>query len=111
MARYIFIDNSSGYIWGDSADLDGRIHEGTALEFAAQLDHSIDPSAAANRTYEWASRAEFSNETGYHVYRADVNGSDAVPIARDGQDREMIRAVQDSCEYEGFIRVLEGEDV
>lgn len=49
-----------------------------------------------------------TTETGYDVYRADINGSDAVPVVQDGQDRETIEAVERDCEYVGFIRCEEG---
>ena len=99
MARYILIDNHSGYIFGDSADLNGKIFAGTPMEFAAALDASIGEHG---RTYEpgfWP----ICSETGYLVYRADVDGSEAVPVVQDGQDQEMIDAVERDCRYEGFI--------
>ena len=100
MARYILIDNCSGFIWGDSADLNNKIFAGTALEFAKALDESIGEHG---RTYEEQNRPDASNQIGYHVYRADIDGSDAVTIVRDGQDQETIDAVTESCRYEGFI--------
>ena len=100
MARYILIDNYSGYIFGDSADLNGKIFAGTALEFAKALDESI---GEYGRTYREQSRPDASNQSGYHVYRADIDGSEAVPVAIDGQDQEMITAVEASCRNEGFI--------
>jgi hypothetical protein len=100
MARYILIDNYSGFIWGDSADLNGKIFAGTALEFAKALDES---NGEHGRTYEEQSRPDASNQIGYHVYRADINGSDAVTIVHDGQNQETIDAVTESCRYEGFI--------
>lgn len=106
MARYILIDNCSGYIWGDSADLDGHVFTGTPLEYAAALDARI--GGADGREYEEVSRrALASNETGYHVYRADINGSEAVPLVEDGQDQEMIEAVIRDCEYVTTIRCTE----
>lgn len=100
MARYILIDNYSGFIWGDSADLNGKIFAGTALEFAKALDESIGGEC---RTYEEQSGPNASSQTGYHVYRADIDGSDAVTIVHDGQDQATIDAVIESCRYEGFI--------
>ena len=100
MARYILIDNYSGFIWGDSADLDGAIFSGNAMDFAAALDASLGEHG---RTYTEQSRPDASNQTGYHVYRADVDGSDAVTIVHDGQDQATIDAVTRSCRYEGFI--------
>jgi hypothetical protein len=119
MTRYILIDNASGYIWGDSADLDGEIwngdfvnadgeddHDASPIGFARALDRSVDASAANNRTYETVSRSALaSNETGYHVYRADIGGSDAVMTIQDGQDQEMIEAVERDCEYVTTIRI------
>lgn len=105
MARYILIDNCSGYIFGDSADLNGKIFNGSPVEFAAALDASLGVRA---RSYEDVSRyALASNETGYHVYRADVGGSEAVMIAEDGQDNEAIESVTRDCEYITTIRVAE----
>lgn len=107
MARYILIDNHSGYIFGDSADLNGKIFAGTPTEYAAALDASIGEHG---RAYEEVSRhALASNETGYHVYRADINGSDAVVTVQDGQDQEMIEAVERDCEYITTIRCVSGE--
>lgn len=106
MARYILIDNCSGYIFGDSADLDGKIFIGTPLEYAAALDASI---GEGGRIYEDVSRRDLaSNESGYHVYRADVNGSEAVPVVWNGQDRETIDAVVRDCEYVTTIRCQDG---
>jgi hypothetical protein len=108
MARYIAVDNCSGYIWGDSADLNGHIFTGTPLEFSAALDAAI--GTPWDRTYEETSRyALASNETGYHIYRADVNGSEAVAVINDGQDQEMIEAVMRDCEYITTIRCVDAD--
>jgi hypothetical protein len=107
MARYILIDNCSGYIWGDSADLDGKVFTGTAVEFAAALDRSVDPSAAVGREYVEEARADNGSETGYHVYEAD-----GAPAFHEGQSQsEAARAVKMSCPYDGFIRVVETVEV
>ena len=106
MARYILIDNCSGCIFGDSADLNGHIFSGTPVEFAAALDASIGEHG---RIYEDVSRHTLaSNETGYHVYRADVDGSEAVAVVWDGQDQETIDAVVQDCEYVATIRCQDG---
>ena len=109
MARYILIDNESGYIWGDSADLDGKIFDGDAIEFARAVDASNHDDPAL-RNYEMASRPSSRNEWGYVVYRADVNGSDAVPVVWDGTGRETIEAVERDCEMIGFIRIRDPEE-
>ncbi len=100
MPRYILIDNHSGYIFGDSADIDGKLFVGTPLEVAAALDASIGEHG---RTYTEHSSRPSDTRSGYHVYRADINGSDVVDVVRDGQDQEMIDAVSSGCEYVGFI--------
>ena len=105
MARYILIDNASGYIWGDSADLHGKIFSGTALEYAKALDESLK---AGGRSYAEQSSAN-AGQSGYHVYRADINGNDAVPVVWDGQSQETIDAVTESCRYEGFIAIKDEE--
>ena len=105
MARYILIDNHTGYIWGDSADLNGAIFSGTAVEYARALDESLHDHG---RIYNAQSRAE-PGQTGYHVYRADIDGSEAVAVVMDGQSQETIDAVTKSCRYEGFIATKDGE--
>lgn len=119
MARYILIDNASGYIWGDSADLDGKIwngdfinangdldHDASPIGFARALDLRVDPSGTSGREYEEVSRHTLAgNETGYHVYRADVGGSEAVAVVQDGQDRDMIEAVERDCQYVTSIKI------
>jgi len=102
MARFILIDNCSGYIFGDTGDLDGPARDETPLEAAARLDAHI---GEFGRSYEEESRGELrSNETGYHVYRADVRGSDAVPLVNDGQDQATIDRVERECQYVTTIR-------
>lgn len=104
MARYILIDNHTGYIWGDSADLNGQIFTGTALEFAKALDESLGEHG---RSYEEVSRLD--GRSGYSVYRADINGSDAVNVVFDGQDQETIEAVERDCQHLGYIATTQGE--
>ena len=102
MARYILIDNASGYIWGDSADVAGWIFVGTPLEFAAALDRSV---GAHGCVYAEVGRRDLArNEAGYHVFRVDVDGSEAVVVVEDGTDQEMIEAVTRDCAYVTTIR-------
>lgn len=102
MARYILIDSNSGYIFGDTADFAAnRQSDITSISDAARmLDESI---GEYGRSYSELSRNPRSTQTGYHVYRADINGSEAVPVVQDGQDQEMIEAVERDCEYVGFV--------
>ena len=99
MTRLILIDNSSGYIFGDSADLDGKIFSGTAVEFARALDNSI---GVHGRDYALTHNPR-DTSTGYHVYAA----TDAVPTVSDGQDANIIKAVERDCDYAGFVAILD----
>lgn len=110
MARYILIDNYSGYIFGDTADLP-LSH---LIDGAPAREHDLTPALAARwldeaevgdygRTYTLLPYAPLSTQSGYLVYRADVDGSDAVPVVQDGQDAEAISAVVRDCEFVGFV--------
>lgn len=109
MARFILIDNCSGYIFGDTADFMANRQSGASpTEAARALDESIGEHG---RAYEEVGRRELaSNETGYHVYRADVGGSDAVATVENGQDRETIDAVLRDCEYVTTLRCSRAEE-
>lgn len=103
MARYILIDNYSGFIWGDSSDLEGKAFIGTPIEFATALDTF---SKNTPRSYEEVSRyALASNESGYHVYLA----GEAIPIVQDGSDEVEIEAVTINCEYVTAIRYTDAD--
>ncbi len=102
MARYIFIDSSSGYIFGDSADIPRVTADSTLIEIAAALDASI---GQPGREYELQSSNPNTTATGYDVWRVDVGGSEVVPVVQDGQDQEVIDAVETEGEYAGFIAV------
>ena len=98
MPRWILIDYNTGFIWGDSADFNGRIFTGSAVDYAKALDVSL---GNVGRTYDesgWQRKVQ-----GYDVYRADVKGSDAVATVTDGQDSDQIAAVVRDCTYCGFI--------
>jgi hypothetical protein len=107
MARFIIIDNNSGFIFGDTADrLTGRQSdwieksEADILEAVELLDEEINDGW---RAYKYHRANPRSTVTGYHVY--DASG-DQVPCVQDDQDRETIDAVESSCGYLGFVEVL-----
>lgn len=108
MARYILIDNNTGYIFGDTADFaSGRQSDIENISDAARmLDESI---GEYGRKYTEHAQNPMSTATGYDVYRADINGSEAVPVVWDGQDAETINAVVSCCEYVGFVECGTGE--
>jgi hypothetical protein len=96
MARYILIDHNSGYIWGDTGDLNGPARQETPAEAALRLD---EDNKEFGREYEehGANYRPNSGESAYHVYRADIDGSEAVPLVYDGQSRDEIEAVERLC--------------
>ena len=100
MARYILICSESGYIFGDSADIDDKIVTGTPAQVAAALDASI---GLHDRTYSELHARPSDGRTGYLVYRADIDGSEVVPLVHDGQDRDTIEQVERLCEYVCFV--------
>lgn len=115
MARYILIDNCSGYIWGDTADVGGKaLSLGTGDEDIVAACRTIDTDVGDHgRDYEILSRtntlALAGNETGYLVYRADVRGSEQVAVITDGQDQEMIDAVSRDCELVAVVKCSDAE--
>jgi hypothetical protein len=116
--RIILIDNYSGYIWGDSADYKGRTFTlDDALSFKADVSATSEDDFAL--AYAAAMDADIGGEprsygmhrascarnggSGYMAYRADVDGSEAVPVVHDGQDSDTIEAVEADCRCLGFI--------
>jgi hypothetical protein len=77
MARYILIDNASGYVCGDTANLPGGARDETPIAAAQRFDKSIKEF---ERFYLPVGRQDLaSNEPGYHVYRAK-----AIAVITDG---------------------------
>lgn len=100
MARYILIDRASGYIFADTAQLDAFDHSaGTPAEAAQALDAELK-----NMPADYVVTSRHDDAAIYDVYRADVRGSDAVPAIHDGQDQEMIEAVERDCDYDCSLR-------
>jgi hypothetical protein len=104
MARYILIDNNSGYIFADTADLNGPARDETAIEAVRRFDVAMGEHS---RTYEehGAHYRLPSNETAYHVYRADVDGAETVPLVYDGQSHAEIAAVEKHCRKVAVVLV------
>ncbi len=118
MPRYILIDNNSGFIFGDTADFGRKLRpfvseafpvsgcELTPAQAARVLDEEI--VGEHGRSYVEMSYAPGDTRTGYAVYRADINGSEAVASIIDGQDQEMIDAVESDCDFVCFVECREG---
>lgn len=95
MPRYILIDRESGYIFADTAALHGFCaSSGTPADAARALDADLKNEPAAYE--ETHNRDLFAI---YDVYRADVRGSEAVPVVQDGQSQEIIEAVTRDCDF------------
>lgn len=107
MPRYILIDANSGYVFGDTADLGGRDAQPESIVEAARLVDEAE-TGVRDRAYEEVSRLE--GRTGYLVYRADVDGSEAVPVVVDGQDPAVIAAVETKCRYVGSVLCIDARD-
>jgi hypothetical protein len=117
--RLILIDSSSGFIFGDTANSRlGRLDEWIdnnsdaigdterlSLLAARLLDDSIGEHG---REYEFVRYEPPDTRTGYFIYRADINGSDALPVVTDGQNQETIDAVHRDCRFEGFVECRRG---
>ena len=96
MAHYILIDQNSGYIWGDSADIDGKIVTGTPCEVAKVLDESI---GGLDQPLEYEETYQTDVNATYDVYRADGYGSEQIAVIQNGQDADTINAVVRDCKY------------
>lgn len=102
MARYILIDNHSGLIFADTGDLNGAARDETPIEAAARFDRE---SHYTNTSYEDVPRATMhANAIGFHVYRADIDGSEAVPLVVNGEDEATIQEVESRCRYVASLR-------
>jgi len=81
MTRYAMIDSHTGYIWGvEDAP--------SPVAACAQMDRSVDPSAAESRTYREIAASDSDDH--YLVY--DASGL-SVEVT-DGQDEAQIAAVE-----------------
>lgn len=108
MARYILIDNNSGYIFGDTADFNGKIcYAASPADAAREMDRTIQQ--IPDRRYVEHSHPPRDDRCGYHIYRADVNDSEAIVTITDGQDQEMIDAVEADCEYVCFVECTDAD--
>lgn len=86
MARYLLIDNCSGALFGDTADLDGPARDEPPVDAARRLDEKIGVYGLAY--VEVGRRSLASNESGYHVYT-----SDTAPLVENGQDWDAVAAI------------------
>jgi len=94
MPRYILVDHHSGYVFGDTGDLNGPARQETVTQAARRLDESIGEHG---RVYDAHAPNYRPNGTAYHVYRAEIGGSQALPLVTDGQDHETIDQVARLC--------------
>jgi hypothetical protein len=99
MARFIIIDQNSGYIFGDTGDLDGPARDETPSDACRRLDLRIAGSDTTECDYveHGPNYRPAFNEHAYHVFRADIDGSEAIPLVADGQDQATIETVERDC--------------
>jgi len=104
MARFIIIETNSGYIWGDTATL--TTDQFTCSDRADDADmiaacRAIDEENGEHgREYETLNSVhELNGRSGYMVHA----GSDAVVTIDDGQDQELIEAVERDCKLVGVV--------
>lgn len=105
MPRYILIDQHSGYVFGDTADMPRTVADAdlTPLLAARLLDESTGSPGREYIEHGPHSAATREGTGGYFVYRADINGSEAVPVVHDGQNTETTAAVERDCQLVAFI--------
>jgi hypothetical protein len=84
MARYIFIDRNSGYIWGDMNQ------SGSPCEVARALDESLGA-----RGYTYTETSFWDNQATYDLYSPNQR----LPITQDGHNQELIDKVLRECRY------------
>jgi hypothetical protein len=106
MARFILIDNNSGYIWGDSADTNGPARDETPVEYARRLDAYVGKCLPEFREYVCCCNNPHDGSNGYDVYE-DVGISESIPVITDGQSQEQIEMVENNCSYVGFIKITD----
>ena len=112
--RLILIDNNSGLIIADAAnyrlgnldewrdnnsDNDSDI-ERVSLLAARLLDDSIGEHGCE---YEFISYDPSDTRTGCLIYRADIDGSEALPVVVEERNQETIDAVKRYCRLKGFV--------
>jgi hypothetical protein len=97
--RLILTDNNSGYVFGDYITSD-RLCNDVMADAARHVDAEI---GMHDRAYEVLGHDPRDTSTGYHVWRSDINGSDMVPNITDGQDAELLAALERDCEYLGYV--------
>lgn len=104
MARFILIDQHSGYVFGDTSDFAAtRQSDLTPIQAARILDESIGEYGRSYVEHGPRSAASMVQSGGYFVYRADVRSSEGVPVVQDGQNQETIEAVHQDCQLVAFV--------
>jgi hypothetical protein len=112
--RLILIDKTSGLIFGDTANyLLARLDEwresnsdnsGDAARLSLLAVRLLDDSIGGHgNEYGFFKDGPREVLSGYLIYRADINGSDVLPVVTDGKNENMIAAVQRDCRLEGFV--------
>lgn len=106
--HYVIVDNHSGYIWGYTADVNGKtIPCQSAIEAAKVIDESMGEHG---RLYEEVSRLA-SNETGYHIYQVPEHDGKEVVVIQKEQHESTTDPSLWGCELVATVRVFKEFDV
>jgi hypothetical protein len=77
--------------------------------YRSRMSHLTVPHPSEHgREYGFVRYEPRETRTGYLIYRADINGSDALPVVTDGKNPETIDAVHRDCRFEGFVECRRG---
>ena len=71
-------------------------------------ESSLGGSCVHGREYGFVRYDPRDTRAGYLIYRADIKGSDALPVVTDGKNQETIDAVHRDCRFEGFVECRRG---
>ena len=102
MPRYILIDNSTGFILGDTADYAPGDPDLTPAKAAMLLDESLGQHGRSYTEARPGHRPAL-NESAYHVYQHDGLGNEAFPPIQDGQNPRTIARVEVDCQKVAVI--------
>ena len=102
MARYILIDNNSGFIFGDTKNMNCSRSFKTPAEAAKMLDESI--GEPASEYVEIYGDHDTSGKSGYSVY--SVDDIEDMTEVEDGTDQATIDKFCRKCERVCFVETI-----
>lgn len=110
MPRFIMIDSDSGYVFGDTADLNGKLVPcSNPVEACHAMDHAVGEYRRTYREHGPDSHAARRGASGYFVYTA--REGQRYPFIHDGQDKADIAAVQRNLTLVAFVETVRPSEV